>query len=226
MRTREAILPGRALARPGPSPGSRVRAPDDLVDEAFLARLTARDERAFNQLVRLYERRVFALVSRLVGRREDAEDVAQEVFVQVFKAIGTFRGEAKLSTWIYRIAVNLAKNRNKYLARRRAESRADAVDDAAQGDPLELAKGTTVSGVPRPDEVASGKQVEVVVRAAIAGLDPDFREALVLRDLEDLGYDEIALITGVPEGTVKSRIFRARAQLKAAVEAALGEKIG
>ena len=75
----------------------------------------AHDERAFNELVRLYERRVFALVLRMIGNPAEAEDLAQEVFVQVFKAIGTFRGESKLSTWIYRIAINLCKNRVKYL---------------------------------------------------------------------------------------------------------------
>ena len=93
--------------------------PDDT-DARLVDRLVARDERAFNALVRAYQGRVFSLALRMLGNRAEAEDLAQEVFVQVFKAIGTFRGESKLSTWIYRIAVNLAKNRGKYLRVRHA----------------------------------------------------------------------------------------------------------
>ena len=98
---------------------------------SFVARLVARDESAFNELVITYERRVFALVFRMLGRRDEAEDLAQEVFVQVFKAIDQFRGDSKLSTWIYRIAVNLCKNRSKYLSRRHAGEQ-DDVDAMAE----------------------------------------------------------------------------------------------
>ena len=87
---------------------------DDLEEAAFVERLRARDERAFNELVRAHERRVFGLVFRMVGNCEEAEDLAQEVFVRVFEAIDQFRGDARLSTWIYRIAVNLCENRSKY----------------------------------------------------------------------------------------------------------------
>src|ERR1051325_8751034 len=93
---------------------------EDQAERKFIERLAMRDERAFNELVELYEARVFRLVFRMLGRRDEAEDMAQEVFVQVFKAIDQFRGESKLSTWIYRIAVNLCKNRSKYLRVRHA----------------------------------------------------------------------------------------------------------
>jgi len=193
-------------------------------DARFLERLKARDERAFNELVRLYERRVYSLVFRMLARRDEAEDVTQEVFVQVFKAIDQFRGDAKLSTWVYRIAVNLCKNRSKYLARRHAGEQ-DELEAVAERVPLHEAKGVTASDVSRPDEAFDGHEVEAVVQRCIAKLEPDFREVLVLRDVEDLSYEEIAQITGLPDGTVKSRIFRARAQLKACVESCLGEKI-
>ena len=81
--------------------------PEDKEEARFIARLASRDERAFNELVVLYQERVFRILLRMLGRRDEAEDMAQEVFVQVFKAVGTFRGDSKLSTWIYRIAVNL-----------------------------------------------------------------------------------------------------------------------
>jgi RNA polymerase sigma-70 factor (ECF subfamily) len=192
-------------------------------DEAeFVARLLARDEAAFNELVTLYERRVFALVFRMIGRREEAEDLAQEVFVQVFKAIDQFRGDAKLSTWIYRIAVNLCKNRSKYLQRRHAQAH-DDVDDMLDRSSLASGKGVSVGAIGRPDELVEGRQLEHIVRSAIQHIDPDFREVLVLRDVEDMSYEEIAQVTGLPEGTVKSRIHRARAQLKVLVEKAIGQ---
>jgi RNA polymerase sigma-70 factor (ECF subfamily) len=197
---------------------------EEETEAQFVARLVARDESAFNELVLTYERRVFALVFRMLGRRDEAEDLAQEVFVQVFKAIDQFRGESKLSTWIYRIAVNLCKNRTKYLSRRHA-GRQEDVDAIADRATFASAKGVSVGNVSRPDELVEGMQLEVVVKRAIAQMDPDFRTVLVLRDVEDLSYEEIGAITGLPEGTVKSRIHRGRAQLKALVEKLLGEKL-
>jgi RNA polymerase sigma-70 factor (ECF subfamily) len=201
--------------------------PDDITaedDARLVERLVARDERAFSAFVRAYERRVFALVLRMIGNRAEAEDLAQEVFVQVFKAIGSFRGESKLSTWVFRIAVNLCKNRSKYLRVRHAgdQEQLEAIADRAQ---LGEAKGSNVAHVERPDEMMAGLQVEKIVEQAIMKLDPTFRECLVLRDVEEMSYEEIGAITGLPEGTVKSRIHRGRAQLKELVETALGEKI-
>jgi RNA polymerase sigma-70 factor, ECF subfamily len=184
----------------------------------------ARDEGAFNELVVTYQRRVFALVFRMLGRRDEAEDLAQEVFVQVFKAIDQFRGDSKLSTWIYRIAVNLCKNRTKYLSRRHANDQ-DDVDAMADRLPFSAAKGVSVGGISRPDELVEGMQLEVVVKRAIAQIEPEFREVLILRDVEDMSYEEIAEVTGLADGTVKSRIHRARAQLRVLVEKAMGEKV-
>jgi RNA polymerase sigma-70 factor (ECF subfamily) len=202
----------------------RVPAPDDA-EARLVDRLVQRDERAFNTLVKAYEGRVFGLLLRMIGNRAEAEDLAQEVFVQVFKAIGSFRGESKLSTWIFRIAVNLSKNRGKYHQVRHASQQEafDAVHERANaGDVRRAAAGQ----VARPDDMVAGKQVERIVQDAILGLEPAFRECLVLRDIEDLSYDEIIAITGLSEGTVKSRIHRARAQLRELVERELGERIG
>jgi RNA polymerase sigma-70 factor, ECF subfamily len=198
-------------------------ASDEENEAHFVARLVARDESAFNELVVTYEHRIFSLVFRMLGRRDEAEDLSQEVFVQVFKAIDQFRADAKLSTWIYRIAVNLCKNRLKYL-RRRHDGEQDNVDAMSERLPLASAKGVSVGGVARPDELVEGMQLEVVVKRAIAQIAPEFREVLVLRDVEDLSYEEIAAITGLVEGTVKSRIHRARAQLRALVEEAMSAK--
>jgi RNA polymerase sigma-70 factor (ECF subfamily) len=213
-----------ALASHDEAPWDDVALPDEP-EQRLIERLIARDERAFNELMRMYERRIFALVLRMLGNRAEAEDLAQEVFVQVFKAIGTFRGDSKLSTWMYRIAINLCKNRTKYLRVRHTDEQ-DELEAVAERVPMGEVKRANVGQVERPDEMMAGRQVERIVQEAIAKLEPSFRECLVLRDVEELSYEEIGEITGLPPGTVKSRIHRARGQLKELVEKELGEKIG
>ncbi len=200
-----------------------VGVPDEL-EARLIERLVARDERAFNELVRTYQRRVYTLVLRMLKNPAEAEELALDVFVQVFKAIDTFRGDSKLSTWIYRIAINLCKNRAKYLRVRHADEQ-DELSAIDERFALGTAASSNVSSVARPDEMMAGKQVEAIVQKAILDLEPSFRECLVLRDVEELSYEEIEAITGLAAGTVKSRIHRARAQLRDAVERALGEKI-
>ena len=193
-------------------------------EAAFVERLQARDEQAFNELVRTLERRVFVLVYRMIGDRSEAEDLTQEVFVQVFKAIDQFRSESKLSTWVFRIASNLCKNRTHYLKRRHSEHQ-DNIDAFGDRTALTSAEGATVATIDRPDDIVQGLQMERVIQEAIALLESEFREALLLRDVEDMSYEEISEITGVPVGTVKSRIHRARDRLREAIEAKTGEKI-
>src|SRR5258707_1310588 len=122
---------------------SHVAGPDET-EAQLLERLVRRDERAFNELVRTHQGRVYGLVLRMMGDRAEAEDLAQEVFVQVFKAIGSFRGESKLSTWIYRIAINLCKNRVKYLKVRHTDEQ-DTIEDVAERAPLTDARPANVS---------------------------------------------------------------------------------
>lgn len=198
---------------------------DDASERRFIERLVARDERAFNELVEAYGDRVYRLLYRMLGRREEAEDLTQEVFVQVFKSIGSFRGDARIGTWVYRIAVNTCKNRAKYNARRHAGQQ-DELDSASERGALGAAKGWTSGESAEPDQVVEGYQLEHIVKDCITALDADFREVLVLRDVEDLSYEEIQEITNLPEGTVKSRLHRARSMLRALVERATGEKIG
>lgn len=204
--------------------GDGVADAEDLAERRFIERLAKRDERAFNELVQLYEARVFRLLLRMLGRRDEAEDMAQEVFVQVFKAIGNFRGDSKLSTWIYRVSINLCKNRMKYLSRRHSEGE-DELEPVAERATLDEAKGVTFGDVAQPDRLVEGYQAERVIQICIAELEPDFREVLILRDLEDLSYEEMSEITGLPDGTVKSRLHRARGMLKASVERRMGDKI-
>jgi RNA polymerase sigma-70 factor (ECF subfamily) len=204
------------------------QSPSPFEEPAFLARLRAREERAFDMLVRAYERRVYALIVRMLGNQAEAQDVAQEVFVQVFRAIDQFRGESRLSTWIFRIAVNLTKNRALYLQRRHSAQGSETEDAHELGErvPLGAAAKGTAAEVARPDQLVEGMQVERIVQAAIAELEASFRECLLLREVEDMSYEEIAEVTGLPAGTVKSRIHRARAQVRLSVETRLGERVG
>jgi RNA polymerase sigma-70 factor, ECF subfamily len=192
----------------------RLRAPYEmnLGERLFLARLRARDERAFQELVNESGDRVFNLVLRMVGDRAEAEDIAQEVYVTVWKSIDGYRGEAKLSTWLLRIAANHAKNRIKYLARRATDK--GGLDEAPESAMADLGKAPAQAHVSSPEAALEAAERGTALEQAIAGLDEDHRLVLVLRDIEELAYEEICEITGLPEGTVKSRIHRARLALK------------
>ncbi len=194
-------------------------------DEArFVARLVARDESAFNELVLLFERRVFALSVRMLGRRADAEEVTQDVFVQVFRSVDSFRGEAKLSTWVFRIAVNLCKNKMNYDARRHSRRHDDLVD-YQDLDALSGGAGLSVGAIARPDHAFEERQVVEAVREAIELLDLDLRQVVILRDVEELAYEEIAEVMGLQIGTVKSRIHRGRAQLREKLERVMAKRV-
>ncbi len=190
----------------------------------FIERLKRRDEHAFNELVLTYEAQVYRLVWRMLGSREEAEDMTQEVFVQVFRSIDSFRGDAKISTWIYRIAMNLTKNRTKYLARRYQKSHSE-LDGLEPKDEHNEAQGRTTGETRRPDWDAIGNETERIVLECLGEMDEEFREILILRDVEALSYEEVGSITGLAPGTVKSRLHRARTLLKAQVEERLGGKV-
>jgi RNA polymerase sigma-70 factor (ECF subfamily) len=183
------------------------------VERSLLRRLRDRDERAFRELLELHRDRVYNITFRMLGNRAEAEDVAQEVFISVFKTIDHFREESKFSTWLYRVAVNHCKNRIKYLARRHDRDR-DELDESAHANQV---NGAT-TGVPvraaQPDRALEGAQMERLLQEAIGNLDDDHRIVVILRDVEDLSIEEICEITGLPDGTVKSRLHRARLALR------------
>ncbi len=180
-------------------------------ERELIRRLRSRDERAFRELIDLYRDRVFNVTFRMLGDRAEAEDIAQEVFIAVFKTIDSFREESKFSTWMYRVAVNHTKNRIKYLARRNDRNRTELDDNTADSDGPSL--GNTIRPT-RPDRALEGAQMEQVLQTAIASLDEEHRVLVVLRDVEELSIEEICEITGIPDGTVKSRLHRARAALR------------
>ena len=190
------------------------------LERSLLRRLRNRDERAFRELIEAHRDRVYNICYRMLGNRHESEDVAQEVFITVFKTIDTFREEAKFSTWLYRVAVNHCKNRIKYLARR-FDKQQDELDEQSSG-----ANGTPIGApAPRaPDRALEGAQMEKLMQDAIAALDDEQRIVVVLRDVEDLSIEEICEITGLADGTVKSRLHRARLVLRKKLARHVGEQ--
>jgi RNA polymerase sigma-70 factor, ECF subfamily len=184
-----------------------------LAERLLIARLRERDEQAFSEIFRLYGDKVFSLIYRMLGNRHEAEDVTQEVFVTVFKTVDGFRGEAKFSTWLLRIAANQSKNRIKYLARRPTEG--GELDDAGQARAVSAPAGPGVQAhIEGPDKLLEAAEIESIMQVAIGKLDEEHRLLVILRDVEELSYQEIGEITGLPEGTIKSRLHRARLAIK------------
>jgi RNA polymerase sigma-70 factor, ECF subfamily len=171
----------------------------------FLDRLRAGDAPAFEELVMTYQHRVFGVALRMLGNRAEAEEVAQEAFVRAHRALGAFRGDAKLSTWLYAITSRLCLNRLASGERRLTRQGEDAL--------LRLSDAG-----PRPDAALERRELETALGRAIAELPEDRRIVVVLRDLEGLSYEEIAEVLELPLGTVRSRLHRARADLKEKLE--------
>jgi len=175
-------------------------------DAELVERVQRGDKRAFELLVAKYQRRVERLLSRLIRDPSEIEDVAQEAFIKAYRALPQFRGDSAFYTWLYRIAVNTAKN---YLVSqgRRPKPFADTQTDE-DGESFDAAD--VVEDINTPDAVLHSRQVAEVVNAAIESLPLDLRTAITLREIEGLSYEEIAQAMDCPIGTVRSRIFRAR----------------
>jgi RNA polymerase sigma-70 factor (ECF subfamily) len=203
------------IERAAAAAGFHVPMPEGY-EEELVERLKRRDEAAFNELIRLYQARIFRLVFRMLGDRSEAEDLAQEVFITVFKSIDGFRGDSKLSTWLYRVATNHCKNRIKYLDRR-ARGKKKEFDEIAEHNALESATMNPSAHIARPDQMLEAMQKEKILQDAIGSLEDEHRELIVLRDIEHMTYEQIQEITGLAEGTVKSRLHRARHALRTKV---------
>jgi RNA polymerase sigma-70 factor (ECF subfamily) len=187
--------------------GAAAGAPGAQSERVLLSRLRRGDPEAFEVLVREHQDRVFDFCVRMVGDREEANDLVQEIFVSVHQNLGRFREDAKLSTWIFRISKNQCINRLKYL-NRRGRGRSDEYEQVG-----EAALSGALGAPLLPDAALASARERARVQWAISKLEPDARMLVALRDIEGLSYEEIIDITELPEGTVKSRLHRAREKL-------------
>jgi RNA polymerase sigma-70 factor (ECF subfamily) len=178
---------------------------DRDIDQQLVERVQRGDKTAFDLLVVKYQRKIFRLLSRLIRDTAEIEDVAQEAFVKAYRALPNFRGDSAFYTWLYRIAINTAKNYLVSQGRRAPTSTQADVEDAETFD-----DGDHLRDLNTPDSMLVTKQVAEAVNRAIDQLPEDLRTAIVLRELEGLSYEEIAESMQCPIGTVRSRIFRAR----------------
>lgn len=192
------------------SPDRAAEAGAEIEDLRLVASLREGCERGYEELISRFQQPVYTLALRLLNDQSEACDVVQEVFLKVFRNIGNFRGQSTLKTWIYRITVNEAHNARRWFFRhRRREVELDT-------DPEESRnwKETIADGGRSPFDAAFDREQHVMIEAALEKINPIFREAVVLRDITDLSYEEIAEILGVSLGTVKSRILRGREALR------------
>jgi len=185
-------------------------------DQELIGRFLKGDEGAFNRLVLSYQNKVYGLCCRMMGNFEEAEEVAQEVFITVYKSLGEFRGDSRFSTWLYRITVNHCKNRLKYLGRRKYYQ-SESLDCPIESGDGEIRMQIADENLD-PMEQMEQKEVQALVQRKLEELDDEQKIVLMLRDIEGMSYQEIAEILDLREGTVKSRIHRARLELKGKLE--------
>jgi len=193
-------------------------------DALLIERIKHGDMRAFEMLVVKYQRRIERLIGRMVRDTDLVQDIAQETFIRAYRAIPQFRGESAFYTWLYRIAVNTAKKALVELKRDPLVSEA-AFTTNEDGDETsrvenELSDGET------PEAVMASKEIAATVNAAIDALSEDLRQAITLREIEGLSYEEIAEVMNCPIGTVRSRIFRAREAIAERLRPLLGTREG
>ncbi len=191
---------------------TRTTSVGSSVEAEFIENLKAGDAAAFDTLVLRYTSDIYALLYRLTEDAEEASDLTQETFLQTFKAIKNFRGEADLKTWLYRIAINESRNRFRWWKRRRRE-KTDSLD-AHVGEGETALSETISSNSANPEDAILRREREKVLTKALWDLPVIFREAVVLCDIEGLSYEEIAAALEINIGTVKSRIARGREELR------------
>lgn len=191
-------------------------------DAALVASSRQGDLRAFETLVVRHQKRMLNIAFRLIGDHDDACEVVQDAFVSAFKNIRTFRGEAKFTTWLTTITLNLSKNRLKQVRTRQGHV-AYSLDEPVRTDDGEMNRDAP-SQEPSVLDLLEKRDVQIRVQDCIKALETDLREVLILRDMQEFSYEEIGTMLKMREGTVKSRLFRARETIKDCLDRFLGER--
>ena len=190
---------------------------DRELDQELVERAQKGDKRAFELLVSKYQRKLARLLSRMVRDAAEVEDISQEAFIKAYRALPQFRGESAFYTWLYRIAVNTAKN---YLVARGRRAPTSTGFDNEEAEGFEEAE--LLRDISTPDAELQTKQIAQAVNQAVDALPEELRTAITLREIEGLSYEEIAQMMGCPIGTVRSRIFRAREAIAEKIRPMLG----
>ena len=188
------------------------------VDQALVLRVQRGDKAAFDQLVRKYQHRIIQLVNRYVKDASEAQDVAQETFIKAYRALTNFRGDSAFYTWLYRIAINTAKNYLVSRARRSSDYEVD-VQEAEQID-----SSLKLKNLDSPDMLLINDEIIDTIQTAIDELPEEMRVAIMLREFEGMSYEDIAITMSCPVGTVRSRIFRAREAIDKKLKPLLDER--
>ena len=187
------------------------------IDQALVVRVQQGDKKAFDLLVLKYQLRVSKLVSRFMRNQSDVPDVVQEAFIKAYRALPNFRGESAFYTWLYRIAINTAKNHLVSMARKSPVNSIDVQDAEDYGASEWLKEYAS------PEREALASELEATIHQAMGDLPSDLREAITLREIEGLSYEDIAAVMDCPIGTVRSRIFRAREAIDSKLEPILDD---
>ena len=177
-------------------------------ESLFVLRLKANEDAAYDELVRTYNASIFHVAYRMLGDTAEASDVVQEIFIKVFRNIGSFKGQAALKTWIFRIALSEILNRLRWWKSRHRSSTV-SLDDQPNGH-----EHYVPDSGPSPEEMLESKERDLAIQQALGKLSSEHRSIIVLRDIEGFSYTEIADVLGVSMGTVKSRLARGREDLK------------
>ncbi len=191
------------------------------IDAELVARVQRGDKRAFDLLVLKYQRKVIRLLSRMIRNPGDVEDVAQEAFIKAYRALPQFRGDSAFYTWLYRIAINTARNWQAAQNRR-----PNTVSSSENEEGETFNQVDNLIDINTPESMVASQQIVETVNAAIAALPEDLRTAIVLREIEGMSYDDIAQSMDCPIGTVRSRIFRAREAIAAQLRPMLNSDSG
>ncbi len=207
------------MTSPAPPP------PSAEADLLLVERTVAGDQRAFELLVIKYQRRIERLIGRMVRDSDLVEDIAQETFIRAYRALHQFRGDAQFYTWLYRIAVNTAKKALVDLKRDPVVSES-ALMRSSDDDDETYRPGNELTSDETPDTVLAAKEIAATVNAAMEALPDELRQAVTLREIDGLSYEEIAEVMNCPIGTVRSRIFRAREAISARVRPLLDKQSG
>jgi RNA polymerase sigma-70 factor (ECF subfamily) len=196
-----------------------ARSGEDPHEARLISRLRESDLEAFEELVSHFERPVFSLCYRLLGDAEEARDAAQETFMRVYRGLGGFRGDSGLKTWIYRIAINQAMNQQRWWRRRHKDETVSL--ELSRVDSEHTVGSQLPCGTPTPEQQAISNEREGRIMKALGEIKQEYRVALVLREIEELSYEEIAMTLSISIGTVKSRIARGREELRRRVHGLL-----